>query len=226
MPGWKCTSLCLEEPGTPGVGGGWGLCTPEYGNRLEAVLCLLPSAHTDTKLNTNKIRARCALLAWTSVGGDPGRGGVGHVPPGGGRRSGASYLFKRPSASPRNTSRSPLLPSFTSTPSLMPPLTHTVCFFYLLFNNNKMSLFLQCFFFFLQKLLVSFFKWKCKNVSFCFWGWGLRFTSSCICTVCVGGGASMLTFLLLSSNLLPLHLPQIYTRVFQPSTYTLEKNKL
>lgn len=33
--------------------------------------CLLPSVHTNTKLNTNKIRARCALLARTSVGSEP-----------------------------------------------------------------------------------------------------------------------------------------------------------
>lgn len=31
------------------------------------VLCLLPSAHTEAKLNSNKIRHRCALLAQTSV---------------------------------------------------------------------------------------------------------------------------------------------------------------
>lgn len=33
--------------------------------------CLLPSVHTNTRLNTNKIRARCALLARTSVGSEP-----------------------------------------------------------------------------------------------------------------------------------------------------------
>lgn len=31
------------------------------------VLCLLPSAHTGAKLNSNEIRHRCALLARASV---------------------------------------------------------------------------------------------------------------------------------------------------------------
>lgn len=31
------------------------------------MLCLLPSAHTEAKLNSNEIRHRCALLAQASV---------------------------------------------------------------------------------------------------------------------------------------------------------------
>lgn len=38
------------------------------------VLCLLPSAHTKAKLNSNKIRHRCALLAQTSTVRNMGEG--------------------------------------------------------------------------------------------------------------------------------------------------------
>lgn len=40
------------------------------------VLCLLPAAHTEAKLNSNKIRHRCALLAQTSIVRDPSGGPV------------------------------------------------------------------------------------------------------------------------------------------------------
>ncbi len=57
-------------------------------------LCLLPSPHTDAKLNTNKIRARCAFLAQTSIAGDPGWSS-GHVPLGGGRALWGLLSIKR-----------------------------------------------------------------------------------------------------------------------------------
>ncbi len=50
-----------------GRGGGAGRFQLGIWEQGGTVLCLLPSAHTDTKLNSNKIRHRCALLAPTSI---------------------------------------------------------------------------------------------------------------------------------------------------------------
>lgn len=46
----------------------------DMGTRWNCALCLLPSAHTEAKLNSNKIRHRCALLAQTSVVHNMGEG--------------------------------------------------------------------------------------------------------------------------------------------------------
>lgn len=54
--------------------GGGGGFSQGYGNKVETVLCLLPSAHTKAKLNSNKIRHRCALLAQTSIVRNMGEG--------------------------------------------------------------------------------------------------------------------------------------------------------
>lgn len=63
-----------REEGRGEGGEGAGGFSQGYGNKVETVLCLLPSAHTKAKLNSNKIRHRCALLAQTSIVRNMGEG--------------------------------------------------------------------------------------------------------------------------------------------------------
>lgn len=59
----------LHKGGEGKTRGAWGGFSQRIWEQGGAILCLLPSAHTEAKLNSNKIRHRCALLAQLSRSG-------------------------------------------------------------------------------------------------------------------------------------------------------------
>lgn len=74
MPAYVCPNGSPHGGKRKAEGGEAGKFQSGIWEQGGTVLCLLASAHTDAKLNSNKIRHRCALLAQTSIVHNLGRG--------------------------------------------------------------------------------------------------------------------------------------------------------